>query len=285
MDDLAIPSHGVVDGFDLVRRFFDRHLRGLPGEEMPAVRLFLTGSNRWIDADAYPPPQAVATRLHLQGESPANGLRSAGVLDWLPAPEGQRPDEYVHDPMTPLPSRLPDRGVLRLLREWPCDLAPLLDRADVLVYLSPAALAPWTIAGDVAACLWVSTDALDADFICRLEDVDEAGRGIQICSRGGGRIRLRARAGLDSDLPLLPPNTPVDVRIELSGVGHTVLPGHRLRLSVCSSAFPEMFPNPGTGELVTKNRELPRVARQRVWHDAAHPSHLELPLLELPDLS
>jgi putative CocE/NonD family hydrolase len=285
MDDLRIPPHGVVDGFDLVRRFFDQHLRGLPGEPMPAVRLFLTGSNRWVDADAYPPPQARRTRLYLHSDRPANGLHGAGALDWRPAPAEQPPDEYVHDPMAPLPSRLPDRGAPRLLREWPCDLAPLLDRPDVLVYQSPPASAPWTIAGDVAACLWVSTDALDADFICRLEDVDEAGLGIQICSRGGGRIRLRARAGLDADLPPLPPNTPVEVRIELSGVGHTVLRGHRLRLSVCSSAFPEMFPNPGTGELVTKNRALPRVARQRVWHDAAHPSHLELPLLELLDIS
>jgi predicted acyl esterase len=50
---------------------------------------------------------------------------------------------------------------------------------------------------------------------------------------------------------------------------------------VCSSAYPEAFPNPGTGEPVTTNTAEPRVAHQRVFHDIARPSWLELPVVSL----
>jgi predicted acyl esterase len=78
------------------------------------------------------------------------------------------------------------------------------------------------------------------------------------------------------------PGTAVALTLDLGGIGHTFLTGHRLRLSVCSSAYPETFPNPGTGEPVTTNTAQPRVARQRVFHDFAHPSWLELPVVSLP---
>jgi predicted acyl esterase len=58
-------------------------------------------------------------------------------------------------------------------------------------------------------------------------------------------------------------------------------PGHRLRLSVCCSSFPETFPNPGTGQPVTTNTAPPQVARQTVFHDAMRASFLELPLIGL----
>ena len=70
--------------------------------------------------------------------------------------------------------------------------------------------------------------------------------------------------------------------LDLGGIGHTFMAGHRLRLSVCSSAYPEAFPNPGTGEPVTTSTAEPRVARQRVFHDGARPSWLELPVVSLP---
>jgi putative CocE/NonD family hydrolase len=263
---------------DLVRAFFDEHLKGEGRFEHARVKLFLTGSNEWIEGDDYPLPQVQTRSLHLRSGGAANGLRGDGRLTWE-VPAGEPPDRYVHDPLDPVPSELPDEnGLPRTLREWPRDLAPLLARPDMLVYQSAPLTEALRVAGDVNVRLHVSTDALDADFFCRLEDVSPDGRGMRLGSHGAGRQRLGAREGIDRDVPVIPDEV-IEIRVALLGIGHTFLSGHRLRLSICSSAYPEAFPNPGNGQPVTTNLEPPRRARQCVWHDTEHPSRLELPVL------
>lgn len=281
LGDLAIPAQGFVVAREMICAFFDQHLKGGPTFKVPRARLFLTGSNRWFEADDYPPTAADRRSLYLHSGGQANGLRGDGTLAWA-APAHETADEFVHDPLHPVPSRLPDAtGKMRTLHEWPRDLAPLLDRTDVLVYVSSPLPVDLSVIGNVAVHLVVASDALDADFFCRLEDVAPDGRGMRLGSHGAARRRLRARSGLAVEEPYVP-GTTVALTLDLGGIGHTFLTGHRLRLSVCSSAYPETFPNPGTGESVTTNTAQPRVARQRVFHDFAHPSWLELPVVSLP---
>ena len=51
-----------------------------------------------------------------------------------------------------------------------------------------------------------------------------------------------------------------------------------MRLHVSSSSFPHFDPNPNTG-LPLGGDEPFVTARQRVFHDAAHPSHVMLPVI------
>ena len=60
-------------------------------------------------------------------------------------------------------------------------------------------------------------------------------------------------------------------------MGHVVLPGHRLRLTVTSSDFPVWDRNLNTGESIADGIEM-RVATNRVRHTEAHPSTLRLPV-------
>lgn len=280
LGDMAIPAHGFVPAREWICAFFDHHLKGEPAFKGPHARLFLTGSNRWIEADDYP-PAADRRRLYLHSGGGANGLRGDGTLGWS-TPGDETPDEYLHDPLHPVPSRLPDAtGAMRTLREWPRDLGPLLDRADMLVYASLPLPEDLSVAGNVIVHLVVASDALDADFYCRLEDVGPDGRGMRLGSHGAARRRLRARHGPQGAEEPYVPGTAVELMLDLGGIGHTFLVGHRLRLSVCSSAYPETFPNPGTGQPVTTNTAEPRLARQRVYHDHSRPSWLELPVLPL----
>ena len=56
--------------------------------------------------------------------------------------------------------------------------------------------------------------------------------------------------------------------------------GHRLRLHVSSSSFPEWEPNPNTGRPVGVDTDADlRPAHQQVFHDARHPSRLVLPVI------
>jgi uncharacterized protein len=54
--------------------------------------------------------------------------------------------------------------------------------------------------------------------------------------------------------------------------------GHRIRLDVSSSNFPRFDVNPNTGEpLGQSGRTL--VAKNTIYHEPAHPSHLTLPIV------
>ena len=61
--------------------------------------------------------------------------------------------------------------------------------------------------------------------------------------------------------------------------GNTFLAGHRIRLEVSSSNFPRFDRNPNTGALLAAGDAALRRAHQTVLHDAAHPSHVLLPVV------
>ena len=60
--------------------------------------------------------------------------------------------------------------------------------------------------------------------------------------------------------------------------GMTILPGHRLRVEVASADFPIFERNLNTGgNNATETRFLS--AKQAIYHDAKHPSHILLPMI------
>jgi hypothetical protein len=131
--------------------------------------------------------------------------------------------------------------------------------------------------GDVEMVLHAASSAVDTDFAVRLCLVDTDG-----CSRNlqEGIVRARARESDVAPSPIEPGRVYAYV-ISLAGVGIRVRPGERLRIDVSSSDFPQWDRNLNTGGPIGKER-LARavVATQLVFHDAEHPSHLTLDLVE-----
>ena len=68
------------------------------------------------------------------------------------------------------------------------------------------------------------------------------------------------------------------IAIELFRPSDLFTSGHRLRLDISSSNFPHFNVNPNSGE-PEGAMERPRVARNRVFVDAARPSHIILPVI------
>jgi hypothetical protein len=62
------------------------------------------------------------------------------------------------------------------------------------------------------------------------------------------------------------------------GTSVAFLKGHRMRVHVTSSHFPQFDRNPNTGAKFGTTREV-RVAQQTVYHDADHASHILLPVI------
>jgi uncharacterized protein len=270
--DQVMPPHSLLPGQEITRAFYDAHLKDGPAFDAPTARLYITGVERWLHSADWPPPGIVLQPWH---------LRSSERL--LPeAPGTEAPDCYLSDPMNPVPSTAASAsGEVRSLVGWPVDLKPLVERDDVLVYLSDPMVDTLTVVGDVEALLWISSDAPDFDVVVRIEDVDPQGRGRKLGSKNAGLKGARTRMGLEREV-LLKPGELAELRVRLMGIGHAFLPGHRIRLSVCGTAYPDIFPNPHSGACRATDRSEPRVATQWLHHDATHPSRLVLPVLAWP---
>jgi len=81
---------------------------------------------------------------------------------------------------------------------------------------------------------------------------------------------------------LLEPNQIYRYEINVGVTGNVFRKGHRIRLEVSSSNFPRFDRNLNTGETWGMSSEI-RVARQTVYHDSDHASHLVLPVIPVEE--
>ena len=79
------------------------------------------------------------------------------------------------------------------------------------------------------------------------------------------------------------PVTPKEVyeyRIDLGPTAYVFKAGHRIRVQISSSDFPQWDRNLNTGgQLGDEGATRARVATQTVLHDASHPSRITLPIV------
>lgn len=262
---LSFPADAAIDLQAERLAFFDRCLKGNSAATVPPrVRVFITGSNEWRSFDSYPPPQVQRVPFYLHSAGRANTRAGNGTLSRT-APANERTDTYQYDPKKPVP-----------YLGSAMDVASNEQREDVLVYTSDVLREPLTILGPVEAVLYAATDARDTDWVVKLVDVRPDGTAIGL-NHSGGVLRARYRQGYDREV-LLRPGAVEKFDISVWDLGHTFLPGHRLRLHVTSSAYPLINPNQNTGNPVASDVEW-RIAKQTVHHDRASPSHVLLPVL------
>jgi putative CocE/NonD family hydrolase len=69
-----------------------------------------------------------------------------------------------------------------------------------------------------------------------------------------------------------------EFNIEVGSTSNVFRKGHRIRLEVSSSYFPELSRNLNTGAEIGMTSEMV-TADQTVYHDAERPSHLTLPII------
>jgi putative CocE/NonD family hydrolase len=252
-----------VDIGGLLLRWFDRWLRGIDNglDREPAVRYFVMGANTWKGAEAWPPPGAQpVTRF----------LGSGGSLELQPRGEEESADSYTADPNDPVPS-LCEPAMFTM----PTDRRRLDQRSDILRYVSEPLERDVEIAGCPEVVLHVASTAPDTDFFARLADDSPNGPALELCY---GMMRARYRGGLEKEQLLVPGET-VEIRIKLGPTACRFLKGHRIRLEICGADFPLHDRNHQTGGNDLFESEL-KVATHTVFHTAALPSRLILPVMD-----
>ena len=221
------------------------------------------GLKRWRDFEAFPVPGARTETWFLHSGGQANTPAGDGTLSPQP------PDAYVYDPKHPVPSLLSF-----INQPMPRDQRVLAHRRDILVYDSAPLERDLDVIGHVRVTLHAASSAVDTDFYAKLIDVYPDGKAINICM---GVVRARHRAGLDRQ-DLLTPGEPVRFDIEMMPTAHRFFAGHRLRLAITSSDFPDFDRNHNIGRNDYLDAEL-RTAQQTVFHDAARSSRIEVPIV------
>lgn len=228
----------------------------------------------WETASTWPPP-AIGRSLYLE---------DGGHLSGAPTKTGSR--TYVFDPERPVPTiggrfgigawtpncfqnQVCRAGVLGCENE-----DPLANRPDVLSFSSEPLEEAVETTGAAKATLWVSSDSPDTDFTVKLIDVAPDGYAAIIAD---GQIRLRYRDGFARE-NLNTPGEIVRVEIPLYSSSNLFAKGHRIRVDISSSNWPQFESNSNTGEAVndwTRRRK----ARNSVYLGPERPSKVQLPVV------
>jgi hypothetical protein len=252
--------------FDYELRWFDRWLKGIDNgvDKEPPVEIFYMGANKWRKEKDWPIPGTEYKPVYLAAN---RGLS-------LTKPAGAGSLSYVSDPMNPVPTLGGNNCCGTPTVAGPVDQRRIEARADVLSYTSEAMTAPMTIAGPVKMQLFASTDGPDTDWMVKLVDVAPDGYAMNIAE---GILRARFREGLTKP-KLLTPGQVYEFTVDMVGTANVFRPGHRIRVDIMSSNFPQFSVNPNTGEpLATAG--VGRKAKNTVMHGGATASAIILPVV------
>ena len=242
---------------------------GTPAGQRPPVRIFVMGDNVWREEQEWPLARAVSTSWYLQADgglapSPSSGAASSGE------------SRYSSDPRDPVPTV----GGNLLFPEYnaagPHDQRALDGRTDILRFTSTPLAADLEVTGALSVVLHAATDCVDTDWTAKLVDVHPDGAALNVAD---GILRARYRNGFEA-AELLTPGQPYEYVIDLAATSQVFKAGHALRVDIASTNFPRFDRNPGNGVVPAEATEDDlTVQHQTVFHDAARPSRIVLPVI------
>ncbi len=258
--------------------FFDYYLKGektAAFRQLPRVQYYTMGKNQWSSSDSWPPPGTTDTTLYLASGGEANSIFGDGRLTSAP-PDGAPADTFVYDPMNPVPAL--GGGVCCNRDAAPggsFDQRGIEARADVLVFTSDVLAEDLEVTGSVQPILYVSSDARDTDFTVKLVDVHPDGAAWNVDDT---IQRARYREGYDKQV-FMEQGGVYELRPTPMSTSYTFKSGHRIRIEVSSSKFPQYMRNLNTGGNNYDETEGV-VATNTVHHSPEYPSRVEFSTLQ-----
>jgi putative CocE/NonD family hydrolase len=248
-----IPNNYRMESLRYAIPWFDTILKNKRDSfDSAPIKVFVMGENAWRDEVEWPLARTEYQSYYL------NQTDRGGSLMSLPGLHSE--SAFVYDPLNPVPSNGgasigPSAGMSEQSEEL---------RSDVVRYHTPALEADMEITGPLKLILYVSTNAVNTDFTAKLVDVFPDGRSYNISD---GIVRQN-----------FTPGKPTKIEIELRPTSILISQGHQLRLDVSSSNYPRFDRNPNTGEFIP-TATTTHTAQQTIYHGAAYPSELILPVI------
>jgi putative CocE/NonD family hydrolase len=300
--------------------FFDAYLRGEDTWDRPPVEYFLMGigdghrtdedrlfhGGEWRSADEWPPAGVETTEFYAHEDGTlseaAPTVEDASTTyefdpdDPVPTIGGNTSSYLTYEPRDEPVGAYPlgDRNIVDFTGRGGYDqrtdesmygadppYGPLADRDDVLTFRTPPLEEAVEIAGPIRVRVYGATDGADTDFTAKLIDEypesDDYPDGYAL-NLSDSICRGRFR-GYREEPDLLNPGEIYEFYMEPYDTANRFAEGHRIRLDVSSSNWPRFDVNHNTGGPLYGGDEK-RVAENTVHHEADHPTHVELPVLQ-----
>jgi predicted acyl esterase len=267
--ELVFPENAMFDVYAHMTKWFAHFLKGEENgvEKQPTVRYYVMGAcgeagapgNVWREAKDFP-PKAEASSLFLQPD---------GALARTAPNAANASTSYTSDPLHPM--SIPGRSF-----PGAQDARPFEQQSEVRTWTTDALREPMEWTGEVNAEVFVSSTATDTDFILRVSDVYPDGRSMLLMDYP---LRARYREGFEKQV-LLTPGQPAKLAWHIGWTSIVFNQGHRIRVTIASTGAPLYEPNNQTGSPQTVDWMKTTVAAiNTIWHDAAHPSRIIVPLM------
>ena len=258
-----------------VQRWFDHWLKGDDNgvEKEPKVRAYLMGTNQWRTYSTWPPPDAKPVTYYLDSDGGANTRSGNGRLATA-RPGRAGDDKYTYDPLHPTPSVGGQVCCFSAAQGGSFDQSEVETRPDVLVYTSAPLQAPVNVTGAIPVTLYLSSDVKDTDLMVTLVDVYPDGRAFNLDMQA---LRVRWRDGYDTPV-FMTPGQVYKVELPPLVTSNAFLVGHRIRIAISSSSFPQLQRNLNTGGANYDEKD-PVVAHNVIHHGSAYLSSIVLPVM------
>ena len=285
--DLDFGPQALIDMQRLYLRWFDYWLKGVDNGiiKEPLVKIFVMGSNQWLDGDTYPLPSTQMQKCYLRSGGKANTSKGDGTLSPELPPVDSIPDTFIYDPGDPTPNpgfyeqseeqEQQVRSVEEKRKEIEAHHEMIASsRSDILVYQTNPLDQPLTFAGPLSAVLYASSSAKDTDWFMRLIWIKKDGQVFPLVE---GKIRARFRRSMKKPA-WLKPGEICEYKLDLWQTGITIPAGDSLRVEVASASFPLFSRNLNTGGDNEKETHFVK-AEQKIYHSQKYPSHILLPVI------
>ena len=274
---LTNGDHGMYrtdTALALLDQYFAHFLKGVANgfELNPHVMLWWeaktsTRAPTWVTGLPSWPPPATPKRLFLSSKGALRGAPGSGLADaylYRLGSQGIANPRYAT-------SSLPDVYL------WSLKPPP----GTAVAYTSAPFAADTVLLGTGSLDVWLSSTAPDTDLEVTLTEVRPDGREMYV-QKGWLRASHRAedpalstvlrpyQTQALSDVAPLVPGRPTKMRVEIFPFGHVVRAGSRVRVWISTpTPIPELW----------GFAAIPLPAINLVYHDAAHPSSLVLPVV------
>jgi putative CocE/NonD family hydrolase len=156
---------------------------------------------------------------------------------------------------------------------------PLKDRPDVISFETEPLTADVKLTGPITAELYIASDCVDTDFTVKLMDIYPPSRDYPqgfAMNISDGILRVRYRDSWSAP-ELMEPGRIYRIEVALPATANLFKKGHRIRVDIASSNYPNFDLNPNTGEEEGLWQSAIR-AHNRVYADRSHPSRILLPI-------
>ena len=279
------PAHAerpLHEWHDEILRWYDHWLKGIDNgvEDDPTVKMWIMGENKWRTFAGWPVPETKWIEYYL------HSWEKLSTKGHLPAPH-----TYVNEP--------PDAFV-----QMPPTQTNKIER---LRYLTEPLAEDTLIVGPISLTFWASLDEDDTNWIVILKDV---GPDVSVQTARPGEREIpkdlperdltrgwlkASRRQLDPERSkpwkpwhTLSPDTirPVvpgeinEYQVELLSTANLFKEGHRICLEITSLDLAEGVAGETYAEYIPNHVCSSKTVLHKVFHNAAYPSHLLLPVID-----